>query len=94
MIKGGHDMEERSNCAKRIGRLNDNGNCKFIFLFFLLSFAFRDAYRCWKARAESGEQPYIAELFADLQQSLSRKQGKPLKRIILRIKCIPIAYIN
>ncbi|XP_040157835.1 uncharacterized protein LOC120897213 isoform X2 [Anopheles arabiensis] len=38
----------------------------------------RDAYRCWKARAESGEQPYIAELFADLQQSLSRKQVRDI----------------
>uniref|UniRef100_A0A182NQI8 Uncharacterized protein n=1 Tax=Anopheles dirus TaxID=7168 RepID=A0A182NQI8_9DIPT len=38
----------------------------------------RDTYKCWKARTESGENSYIKELFADLQQSLSRKQVRDI----------------
>ncbi|XP_049300796.1 uncharacterized protein LOC125774681 isoform X2 [Anopheles funestus] len=38
----------------------------------------RDTYRCWKTRMESAESSYIIELFADLQQSLSRKQVRDI----------------
>uniref|UniRef100_A0A182Q0I4 Raw n=1 Tax=Anopheles farauti TaxID=69004 RepID=A0A182Q0I4_9DIPT len=38
----------------------------------------RDTYKCWKARTESGENSYIKDLFADLQQSLSKKQVRDI----------------
>ncbi|XP_053680002.1 uncharacterized protein LOC128730935, partial [Anopheles nili] len=38
----------------------------------------RDTYRCWKAHMECDENSCIEEYFADLQQSLSRKQVRDI----------------
>ncbi|XP_035896192.1 uncharacterized protein LOC118505045 isoform X2 [Anopheles stephensi] len=38
----------------------------------------RDTFRCWKTRIESDKCSQISELFADLQQSLSRKQVRDI----------------
>ncbi|XP_050068833.1 uncharacterized protein LOC126557191 [Anopheles maculipalpis] len=38
----------------------------------------RDTFRCWKTRIESDKCSQITELFADLQQSLSRKQVRDI----------------
>ncbi|XP_053668748.1 uncharacterized protein LOC128719151 [Anopheles marshallii] len=38
----------------------------------------RDTFRCWKARMESAESSFLTELFADLQQPLSREQVRDI----------------
>uniref|UniRef100_A0A182PCJ5 Raw n=1 Tax=Anopheles epiroticus TaxID=199890 RepID=A0A182PCJ5_9DIPT len=50
----------------------------------------RDTYRCWKARMESGEPSYITELFADLQQYLSRKQVRDIVFTMKNVTRAPV----
>uniref|UniRef100_A0A182KD70 Raw n=1 Tax=Anopheles christyi TaxID=43041 RepID=A0A182KD70_9DIPT len=50
----------------------------------------RETYRCWKARTERGENSYISELFADLQQSLSRKQVRDIVFTMKNVTRAPV----